>query len=333
VVRADAVLDVSGGDSFADIYGRDRFRTVALPKMLALRAGRPLLLLPQTYGPFTDRSLRERAASLVRRAALAWARDDDSFAALRDLLGADFDPGRHRLGVDMAFALPKVAPAPSSELDSLEELFGTGAPVAGLNISGLLWNDTDAAARYGLRCDYRAVMLRLTRRLLADGARVLLVPHVLGPEGPVESDTGGSLGLLRALDESERRRVTIAPAGLDASETKWVISRTQWFCGARMHSTIAALSSSVPTAAVAYSLKFRGVFATCGQESRVAEARKLGDDAMVAALCQAWAEREDTALKLPLQAADTVERAERQMDDIVEAIEAERPHRDGRRTA
>ena len=51
---------------------------------------------------------------------------------------------------------------------------------------------------------------------------------------------------------------------LDASEVKWCISKLDWFVGSRMHATIAALSSGVPCAAIAYSRKFRGVFATLG---------------------------------------------------------------------
>ena len=39
-----------------------------------------------------------------------------------------------------------------------------------------------------------------------------------------------------------------------------------------MHATIAALSSGVPCATVAYSLKARGVFASCGMAHAVADA-------------------------------------------------------------
>src|SRR5688572_10406244 len=102
---ADAILDVSGGDSFGDLYGEKRFRAMTLPKQIALRLGRPLVLLPQTYGPFRDRSAERLAASLVRRSAMAWARCARSFETLKQLLGTDFDPSRHREGVDMAFAL------------------------------------------------------------------------------------------------------------------------------------------------------------------------------------------------------------------------------------
>ena len=71
----DAVLDVSGGDSFSDIYGWKRFRSVSREKMIALFRGKPLILLPQTYGPYSDTRALKLAASLTCGASMAWARD------------------------------------------------------------------------------------------------------------------------------------------------------------------------------------------------------------------------------------------------------------------
>src|SRR5690606_7878378 len=100
--EASAVLDVSGGDSFADLYGDKRFRTVARPKQLALAARRPLVLLPQTYGPFRSPRVRAQASRLLRGAAQVWARDRRSKEVADELLGS----ATARLGVDMAFGLP-----------------------------------------------------------------------------------------------------------------------------------------------------------------------------------------------------------------------------------
>ena len=53
-VRAsDLVIDISGGDSFADIYGDRRMFQVLLQKYLVHLAHRPLLMAPQTVGPFS----------------------------------------------------------------------------------------------------------------------------------------------------------------------------------------------------------------------------------------------------------------------------------------
>ena len=63
VADSDLVLDVSGGDSFTDLYGAARFRQIIAPKQIALATGRPLVLLPQTYGPFSRATSRAKCGS------------------------------------------------------------------------------------------------------------------------------------------------------------------------------------------------------------------------------------------------------------------------------
>lgn len=53
--------------------------------------------------------------------------------------------------------------------------------------------------------------------------------------------------------------VSLIPSGLNAAETKWVISKMSVFAGARTHSVIAALSSGVPALSFAYSPKAKGI--------------------------------------------------------------------------
>ena len=103
IMESNVVLDVSGGDSFTDMYPDDRIDGVAGCKELVLESGRPLLLLPQTYGPF-DESL-DRASRIVREFVACYARDERSFENLRSMLGHEFDSDRHKCGVDMAFGL------------------------------------------------------------------------------------------------------------------------------------------------------------------------------------------------------------------------------------
>ncbi len=49
---ADLVVDIGGGDSFADIYGRKRLLLMFLMKFQSHLARRPFVLAPQTMGPF-----------------------------------------------------------------------------------------------------------------------------------------------------------------------------------------------------------------------------------------------------------------------------------------
>jgi polysaccharide pyruvyl transferase WcaK-like protein len=301
LAASDAVLDISGGDSFSDLYGRKRYDMVTQPKLMVMRLGRPLVLLPQTYGPFGTVEARDRARDIIAGARTAWARDGDSFDRLQELLGPAFDPRRHRQAVDVAFGLEPVA----AEHKLSGELDGWISPasqhtVVGLNVSGLLANSTAAGQQYGLRIHYRRLMERLLRRLLEVAElRIVLMPHVRGAS-PQESDLHACRELRSVLEGGDRERVLVAPTGLSPGEAKWLIGRFDWFCGTRMHSTIAALSSGVPAAAVAYSLKTRGVFATCGQADSVADGRHQDDDE---ALHTLWASFEDRAQRRETLAA------------------------------
>lgn len=294
MASADAVLDVSGGDSFSDIYGRKRFEQVTQPKELVLALDRPLVLLPQTYGPFRDTALARRAASVVRRAHSAWARDVDSFERLGDLLGSDLDPKRHRRTVDVAFGLHPI-PAWHRLNPTLRSWVKerNGGRLVGLNLSGLLANTPDAGSRYGMHVDYPALVKQVCRSLLAHGdVRVVLIPHVVGAMSH-ESDALACQRLHDELSDMARQRVVVGPDDLMPGEAKWLIGQLDWFCGTRMHSTIAGLSSGVPTAAIAYSMKFRGVFASCGQEAAVADGRSLSNDEALDTIMRAFERRDE----------------------------------------
>ena len=316
----DAVLDVSGGDSFSDIYGMHRFRQVMEPKLATLRAGTPLLLLPQTYGPFRDPKAKEEAASVVRSVTAAFSRDEASHEILLDLLGSSHDPERHRHGVDMAFAMDPADPGAGVPA-SLRELLTTEhqAPLAGLNVSGLIYGVPGAAERFGLSLDYRDTVLALARGLLDDGATVVLVPHVSADAGVAfENDLAACERVAEELGEAARAgRVLVAPGALDADEAKWVISHLDWFNGTRMHSTIAGLSSRVATSAIAYSAKTRGVFATCGAADQVVDARTATTGAAVEELLASWRDREPVRARLEETVPDINRRSREQVRDVL----------------
>ncbi|WP_419191148.1 polysaccharide pyruvyl transferase family protein [Saltatorellus ferox] len=304
--RATAVLDLSGGDSFTDLYGRHRFETVSLPKRLSLDLGVPLVLLPQTYGPFVDAGMRAEAADLCRGASSAWARDARSFEVLKSLLGDTFDASRHRLGVDVAFGMrPRRRPGGISPiLDRwIEERDGSnGPPVVGLNVSGLVWGSPERAKSYGFILDYRSLVTRfLTWLTTSTDARVALVPHVIEPEGHYESDPQASRELLETLPKEHRDRVTILSPPFEPAEIKHEIGRLDWFNGTRMHATIAALSTGVPASAIAYSPKFLGVFEIANQSPGVADPTTLSEEEALQTLRSSYEARASS--RTPLAAA------------------------------
>ncbi|MEP3248195.1 MAG: polysaccharide pyruvyl transferase family protein [Sneathiella sp.] len=300
--ECDAILDVSGGDSFSDIYGKSRFLNVTRPKLIALRRNIPLILLPQTYGPYFDPRWEKMAKHAVEGAELAWARDKRSFDILKNMLGSSFDETRHRSGIDMAFRLKTRSAAELLGPELMQFLNSDRAvkPVVGFNISGLIYQDLGKArSHYKFKADYSQLIQKYFNWLLEKtAANIVIIPHVMNPPGHYESDFGASLKAVECIAEQYRDRVTVSPNTLDQNQTKWLISKMDWFCGTRMHATIAGLSTGVPTSAVAYSDKTQGVFESCQQGAQVADPRALGTDEMVAHLIASFEKRD--ALKASL---------------------------------
>lgn len=322
----DVALDISGGDSFSDIYGLRRFNSVIRSKLIVLERGVPLILLPQTYGPYRDPRLRDLAAKVARQADMAWARDRNSFAILKNLLGDAYDAERHRSGVDVAFGLPSINASDviGDDLRSWVERDGFGGLLVGVNVNGLIYNNPeDAVSHYGFKADYRRTVLEFITWLLEQtDSRVVLIPHVMVSHGSFEfeSDHAASVSVAKALPPEHAGRVVVSPLELDQSQVKWLISKMDWFVGTRLHSTIAGISSGVATVNIAYSDKAKGVFESCGLGEHVLDPRVLDTGNLLTSLRQSFEQRETARRTLADELPKVKARAEDQMKSIADRI-------------
>jgi len=314
--QCDVFVDVSGGDSFSDIYGARRFRRVLGQKEIVLRRRKPLHLLPQTYGPYKQAPNKRAAAEVLRHCESAWARDERSYGILQQLLGYAFDPTRHLCGIDLAFSLPSVRPV---ELpDEVAYQIESGQKPVGLNVSGLVWNDREN--HFGFRASYRDILIQLVESFEKEDVPILLIPHVNNPAGSIESDVAACQELLNLIESPYRSRIHIVPNTLNECEVKWVISQCDWFCGTRMHSTIAGLSSATPTASIVYSDKASGVFASCGLENSAIDPRQLGTDGVLSLLQADFQSRSKTRVHLESALPALRHRSEAQLNRIASNV-------------
>jgi polysaccharide pyruvyl transferase WcaK-like protein len=251
VRRQDAVIDIGAGDSFADIYGKPRLRRIFAMKFLTHLARTPLVMAPQTIGPFTRPVSLRLARITMNRSAMVATRDRLSTGAAREL-------GVRRPVIeasDVALRLPYDPPQKSE-----------GPPKVGINVSGLLMGGGYTGRnQFSLTMDYPALIRGLIRHFLAhpDGCQVHLVPHVFPdtPRAGQENDYSAS-----ELLAGEFPGLVLAPRFATPSEAKSYIAGMDFFMGARMHACIAALSSGVAVAPMAYSRKFAGLFGSIGYE-------------------------------------------------------------------
>jgi len=243
LAKLDIILDIGAGDSFADIYPDRRFAYIMATKALAVWRGVPLVLAPQTIGPFSRQPHRALAAWACRRAAVVFARDPISFEVLRRLSPA----ADARQAIDVAFALPFDPPPPR----------GSGAIRVGINVSGLLMSGGYAGTnQYGLGFDYAALMRAVIGDFLGHpGVEVHLVPHVMAPGLPRDDD-GAAADALKAEFPALHRHPDFASPGA----AKSFIAGLDFLVGARMHATIAAYGSGVPVVPISYSRKFEGLY-------------------------------------------------------------------------
>lgn len=151
------------------------------------------------------------------------------------------------LVADPAFVMQKTAPS-----DAVQALVTDDT--IGINISPLVARFAGAESVDAWRAQAAAMIEACAARTKRP---ILLIPHVGSPL-PDEDDYAFLRSLKARVEATAGVTVAIVPA-LGAAELKWIIGRCAAFAGARTHSTIAALSSHVPTLSLSYSVKAQGI--------------------------------------------------------------------------
>ncbi|HWA96045.1 MAG TPA: polysaccharide pyruvyl transferase family protein [Terracidiphilus sp.] len=299
ICEAEMFTAVSGGDSFSDLYGLPRFLYVSLPQILALVLRKPLIQLPQTYGPFRGSFARWTAQQIVRHSERAFCRD---FTSLDKMFGADTGaprPANAAFCYDMAFGIDNITPQ-SIDIDGIDIAAPRSGPLVGVNVSGLLYREACSNRNsFGIRSNYRTTVLTIIDFLITAGnATVLLVPHVFDMEAESESDLEVCKEIFAELESRYKGHIGIACGSYGPNEIRSIIGHCDFFTGSRMHACIAAWSQSIPAVAIAYSDKFLGVLNTIGVDSLAADARKLSQEELLETLKRGFRTREVTAAKL-----------------------------------
>jgi len=76
--KINYLLNMGEGDSFSDIYGIPRFKSINGQNILARLFRKKYILLPQTIGPFSNAKVQKQARKSIERAKLVFARDTRS---------------------------------------------------------------------------------------------------------------------------------------------------------------------------------------------------------------------------------------------------------------
>jgi len=277
----DFVGNINGGDSFSDIYGLGRLVLGLIPTAIIILLGKKLVLLPQTYGPYNSPFASIIARRVIIKSSTVLCRDRESMKLIKDQLGVHMNDRQIAFCPDVAFTLPSVFPS-KLEIFPPTDTFSK-VPFVGININGLMFQGGYTGKNmFGLRYEYKTFILNLIEKIMTEtDCLIALIPHTYGEQGNVNSDPEAARLIYEILKDKCKNRLYMVTGEYDPFEIKGIIGHCDFFIGSRMHACIAAISQSVPTAAIAYSKKFSGVFESIGLEHMVVDARLLDMDESV----------------------------------------------------
>ncbi len=297
----DLVVDIAGGDSFSDIYGFKRIYQILLPQYITHLIGVPLVVAPQTIGPFKKQLWHAAAKHSISRAAIVTTRDNKSTTYIKKM-------GLQRNVIDasdVALRLPYSKPKKSQ--------FGPQKNI-GLNVSGLLMaGGYSRKNMFGLKADYPQLVRDIISYFMTrvPECKVHLIGHVIAENGDsIEDDYDACLMLQRDFPEA-----IVAPAFKTPQEAKSYIAGLDFFMGARMHACIAAFSSGVPVVPMAYSRKFEGLFGTLGYPHTV-DCTSQEKDVILRTIVNAYGERD----KLAQTAREALKRGVQKLEEYDKAL-------------
>ena len=246
-IKTSSVVAMVGGDNYSLDYG---YPSVFFQlNEFAYSLGKPVVLWGASVGPFSkDPSYEKYAANELRKVTRIYARESITVDYLRSI-GIESNVVRVS---DPAFFMEPEQTVFPPELESLLE---EGA--IGINLSKLIGQFLDKSNPESWIDQAKEIILKINGKL---GLPIILIPHVTYKSPDQKSDDFVFMeSIYRELPTESKSKVILMDRNYNAAQTKFLISKLKAFIGARTHSTIASLSSAVPTLVLGYSIKGKGI--------------------------------------------------------------------------
>lgn len=222
-----------GGDTFSDDYEGPSAYFGELD--LARRNGAFTMIWAASIGPF--KHLEQHWATLLKQVDLITVREKKTQQYLQSLGIQD----NLKLVADPAFLLEKYAEGtPSLPQEKI---------IIGLGMSAIV---AEYGSDHNFYLDAFAQFVQTLSK--EDKYHFILIPHVVSPNN-------NDLTVCEALANKLQifHNIQIISPELNTCQMKYAISKCHYFIGARTHSTIAGLSTCVPTLSIGYSAKAIGI--------------------------------------------------------------------------
>lgn len=276
---ADLVLVCGGGNFYTTNAGDGLtgwFGFTLSCCAVALLMGRPVVLLPQSIGPFHSSTQRRAMAAIVRHARLTCVRERVSLRVLHELGSAQ----KALYVPDLAFGAQSEATAAASALLDRTGVTGSKATLrVGMSI-------IDWQTQYPLfsrQCEYEDAVIGFINTMTAQGGQIVLFGQSCGPSAHDDDRRINTRIYARVADPQSVYLVNevVPPDVLQAA-----YGAMDYFVGTRMHSVILALNAGTRVLTIGYLHKTRGVFETLGLQEQYLDINTITAAQLIAAFEQ-----------------------------------------------
>lgn len=239
IENSTSVLSI-GGDNYSLDYGIPKSFTYLDDIVLKLK--KPLIIWGASIGPFDKiPEYEEYMKKHLSKVTGIFAREPATIEYL-DKIGITDNVYKV---ADPAFLMDSMKPQSDKRIEIEKDSIG-------INLSSLM---AGHVSNGDMEAWINKASTILEETIKRTDSKIYLIPHV------TLSDSSDYLFLEKVKEKvkTSKEKIILLPPMYNASETKWIISKMQLFAGSRTHSTIAALSSYVPTLSFAYSIKAKGI--------------------------------------------------------------------------
>ncbi len=241
--EVDALVDLSGF-AYSDQWGAGKVERFARLCEYHGRRGRPIVMLPQAFGPFTEPTVRDAFRRVTERANLICARDRESYAHVLEITA---HPERLRLSPDITLFSRRAEHLTPNQKPSYCCVVPNGRV---LDHGDRTWHT-----------HYTQFLLEASKRILAAGLEVRILVH-----SDEEEDFELARHLLNSMSNSQLRAVSVETGGA-LGDLKTVIGQSRGIVGSRYHALVSAFAQGVPSVALGWSHKYSALYADFGMDA------------------------------------------------------------------
>ena len=229
--QIDALIDISGF-AFSDDWGPKPMQDFASLAAYYKKRKKPVIMLPQAFGPFENGMTRAAILKVIKNADLIFARDELSYAYLTEIKSSK----KILLAPDITLFYPHIEKEPVEKSNYVCVIPNFRIITHSKNV----WGEK-----------YQQYLRGAVKKILQQGCKVRVVIH----------DTSGrDLNLAELIIKSIDSSALSILIEKDALKLKDEIGHSRFVIGSRYHSLVAAFSYAVPSIGLGWSHKYEALF-------------------------------------------------------------------------